>query len=69
MYRQFEDMVWPAPGVRMDDLEWNLRYAPQEADFLLAASVIAAYQALVSLPERKRNKVISELRLGPNIGV
>jgi hypothetical protein len=70
-YRRFDGMVWPAPSVRMGDLEWKLRHSPDMVttqDMLLAASVIEAYTQMIVDPVTKRQKVIAELRKGPNIG-
>lgn len=68
MYRRIQDMTWPAPCEAMAQLEWRLRYAHVTInDRLLAASVIQAYMQMIDDPRRKRDFVIRELRMGPNI--
>jgi hypothetical protein len=58
--------TWPTP-MYCDDgsLEWRLRYASDAQlvkDRFCAASVVAAYGALIMLPEKRRNEVIRDLR-------
>jgi len=66
MYRKIKDMVWPAPGKRMDDIGWKIRYGmPVKSDRLMAASIIDAYKQMIQDPQKKRNFIISELRKGP----
>ncbi|GHC72985.1 hypothetical protein GCM10007320_09250 [Pseudorhodoferax aquiterrae] len=67
VYRHFDGMCWPAPGKRLNELEWAARYAGQltMSERLVAASVLSAFTELVRLPERQRNKIIGELRKGP----
>ncbi len=70
VYRKFRDMIWPAPGESMRQIEWRLRYAPDSItieDKLQIASVLSAYRDLVFLPQRTRNDYVMELRQGPNI--
>lgn len=68
IYRSFKDMTWPCPGERMGEIEWQLRYGePSRKDLLSAASVLAAYQHLIEMPERRRREIIPELRAGSNI--
>jgi len=53
--------VWP--GLDLGDLEWQLRYGRlSREDSLVAASVVQAYQALITLPRRRRDQVCSLLR-------
>lgn len=49
-YVKFNGQVWPAPGERMGEVEWRLRYggATQE-DVLYAACCIAAYRHLIQM--------------------
>jgi hypothetical protein len=60
--------TWPTPMYGKDDeggLEWRLRYANAEQlvkDRFCAASVVAAYGALIMLPEKRRREVIRDLR-------
>lgn len=69
MYRHFNGMNWPCPCERMGELEHSLRYGnPTKSDLLLAASVLSAYGQMVRDPAKKRQKVIAELRKGPNRG-
>lgn len=58
-------MTWPAPGERLSDIEWNLRYSPSSlsrADQLVLASVVAAYTQMIGDPVRKREKVVADIR-------
>ena len=65
MFRNFNGMCWPCPCVRMDELEYALRYGkPTKWELLAAASVLSAYRQMVFDPIRKRQKIISELRKG-----
>ena len=71
-FRHFQGMCWPETGDRLDALEHGLRYAPPPVDGfdmddrLLAAAVIAAYQALIWSDRFKARQVIRELRR-PNV--
>ena len=68
MYRKINDMVWPVPCKRMDDVEWQLRHGmPTHSERLLAASIINAYCQIIKDTQKKRNIIIRELRKGPNI--
>jgi len=67
-YRTFDGMVWPVPGDRLRNLEWTLRYGIcDERDRFLAASVIAAYAQIIKDPSRKRESVIAQIKMGPNV--
>jgi hypothetical protein len=56
----FDQMTWPRPDT---ELEWTLRYGkPTEKDIMLAASICAAYAALVYGTQRRRNQIISTIR-------
>lgn len=67
-YRSFDGMCWPAPSERLGEIEWRARYAtPTQADLLMMASVLAAYQELIVMPAKKRDRIIKELRKGPGI--
>jgi hypothetical protein len=48
--------LWPIPGERM---EWKLRYKvkPFGSTSFSAAEVVAAYKALLNLPDKERNRV------------
>lgn len=70
MHRQFDGMAWPAPCEQMGELAWRLTWAQGETtkqDRLLAASIISAYMQMVSDPLKKRQRVVAELRQGPNL--
>ena len=54
--------VWPD---HESDVEWRLRYAPDRGAELSGASVCDAYRTLINMPQRERNKIISELRKRP----
>ena len=68
MFRNFDNMSWPAPCEEMDNLAYSLRYNSVLADYLYAASIVDAYMELVYAPKNKRDKVIREIRKGPNTG-
>lgn len=64
-YAAFEDMVWPKPSSRLDDLQWRMRYAPDSVtpnDLLIAASVMDAYDSLVMCDTVKRETVVAGIR-------
>lgn len=61
----FDGMSWPNPSEHCDEMNWGLRYGNAERvekHRLGAASVVAAYQALVLRPKRERDRIIRELR-------
>lgn len=53
----YNGTVWPVPDSSKDPgLEWTLRYGtPTKEDLLMAASVVAAYCALIRQPQKLRN--------------
>jgi hypothetical protein len=66
LYRFFSNMSWPAPGPDLSDVQRTLLFGqPTKNDLAMAASVINAYTELVNCTHKKRNMVISQLRLGP----
>lgn len=67
-YRTFDGMCWPAPSKNLAEVEWRARHAtPSKNDLMFMASVCDAYQELIRLPSRQRDKIIKELRKGPGI--
>ena len=60
----FDEMTWPrALEDDNDSVQWRLRYAnPNREDIIYAASVMAAYSALIYKPARARNKIIAQLK-------
>lgn len=59
------DMTWPRPDIKEhnDSLEYILRYKnPTKEDLLVAASVIAAYKALIYSTQKHRNYVCKILK-------
>lgn len=58
--------VWPCPGDAMSQLEWRLRYADPAnlttSDLVCAASVVAAYRALIEVTGDRRAAVVGQLR-------
>jgi hypothetical protein len=58
-YIRSEDTTWPVPD---DELEWVMRYGHVVRHRFSAASVLAAYRALIMLPERTRNRRIRDIR-------
>lgn len=72
IHRAFGNMTWPAPCEAMGDLAHRLTWGQGEVDKtdrLLAASIISAYMQMVSDPAKKRQRVIAELRKGPNLPI
>lgn len=68
IYRTFDNMCWPCPGERLSDLAWVLTWGtPTKGDHLLAAAVIGAYCQMIGDPAKHRQRVIAELRQGPNL--
>jgi hypothetical protein len=58
----FDGMCWPNATEEINDLEWELRYGhPDRSDYLLAATICAAYRELVTCPKNKRDYVVREL--------
>ena len=57
----FDGMTWPLPD---PDLDWRLRYGGtvSRTDALHAASIVSAYQAMVSDNREKRARVIQAIR-------
>jgi len=57
-------MVWPRYLEHEDDsVQWRLRYGiPSKEDLLYAASVMAAYTALVDSTDKKRREVVRILK-------
>lgn len=62
-YKHFNGMCWPIPSSDMDGLNWKLRYSSlTEGELLVVASILSAYAELVTLPQKKRNDIIKQLR-------
>ncbi len=55
----FDDMTWPNPE---SDIEWHLRYGDVEEYRFRAASYVAAYNALINMPQKLRNKRIEQIK-------
>lgn len=64
-FENFAEMSWPNPA-STGDLEWRMRYAPEtltKSDRMCAASVIAAYRALIlDKTVKGRQFVVRELK-------
>lgn len=60
----FGQMCWPRPCEALNEVEHRLRYGltPDRSDLYVAASVIAAYVALIDATEQKRRMVVKTLR-------
>lgn len=59
----FDGMAWNVPDATQGDLEWRLRYGtPTKPDLLRAASILAAYEELVTCNRRKRDYVVRNIR-------
>lgn len=70
LYRSFDEMCWPVPGKRLDDLIGLLHHASKDTVLTMServsiASVLQCYAALIGKPEKVRNRIIRELRKGP----
>jgi hypothetical protein len=57
-YREVENTVWP---VNVRGIEWELRYGAKGNHKLVAASVVAAYAALID-PTLSEKDAIAKLR-------
>lgn len=67
-YRSFDGMCWPAPSEKMGEISWRATHGtPTRTDLLVAASVMNAYQELIGMSAKRRDKIIKELRKGPGI--
>lgn len=64
----WDNMTWPRYLEHEDDsVEGRLRYGtPSREDLLYAASVMAAYAALVGSTDKKRREVVRMLRAVEN---
>jgi hypothetical protein len=59
---QLDDFCWPE--MHQTELERRLRHGPQEQvvrSRMQSAEVVAAYQALIALPEGKRNAICAAM--------
>lgn len=57
---RFDQMTWPKP---LPDLEWVLRYGtPTKTELLNAASILAAYKALLFKSQKDRNHICKVLK-------
>jgi hypothetical protein len=59
------DMVWPS--LNQGDMEWELRYGTEfevVKHRLVTASIVAAYQSLIRMTIKDRNKVCTALKAG-----
>lgn len=57
--------TWPIPGDELREVEWQLRYrsTPVEAiTRLSAASIVAAYSALIVATRRQRDRIVRDIR-------
>lgn len=70
LFRHFDGMCWPVPGEFSAELEWRARHshvALSMGDRVSLASIVSAYTYLISLPAKGRDKIIRELRKGPQL--
>ena len=68
-YIRFDDMTWPTPEEILNDLAWKFAHdwdGLTRADHFFAVSVMEAYNQLINLPTKKRNKVISDMKKAMN---
>lgn len=56
-----DDTTWVDP-TRLDELNWQLRYAPSEANLLLAADALSSFRALLGKSNRRRNEVCNAIK-------
>jgi len=65
LYTHFDGMCWPVPGERMSAIEWTLRYGTdydKTETALSAASIVAAYKALLEKTQKDRNKIVQQIK-------
>lgn len=66
-YLNFDGMTWPLPVPDGESsVQWKLRNQPgllTPKDAIFAASVMAAYAALVFKTTKERDKIVKNLRL------
>lgn len=62
IYSLPEGRAWPIPGEALNEIEWQMRHGDPMLVCLGAASVIAAYRAILEMPERCRRETIREIR-------
>jgi hypothetical protein len=58
------ETVWPSP-YPTNSLEWRFRYAQETLkteDFLHAASIMSAYEALITSTQKRRNDVCKQMK-------
>jgi len=61
-YVHFDDQTWPVKSKALSDIEWRIRYGHYDkSDIMVAASVISAYQELLTMNKDDREKVISNM--------
>lgn len=63
---RLDDMTWPSRN--LGNLEWELRYGSKEqavARRMTCAAVVEAYQALIDMPQARRNAICSALKQQP----
>ena len=59
-YVRFDGMTWPRTDT---DVGWQLRYGkPSQETLLVAASMVEAYKHLIDMPQRRRNRRVSQIR-------
>lgn len=63
----FDGMSWPRCGEELHDLEWQLRHGigSLRRERAFAASVVAAYRALIEKPRRERDRIVAQIRSAP----
>jgi hypothetical protein len=71
-FRNFNGMTWPVPCIGLSDLQYLLRYGSPDSvlsmeERLVMAAVICAYEDLIFKPKTRRDQIIRELRMGPNV--
>ena len=62
---RFDGMTWPATGEVLEDRIWKFvhdRESLTRSDHLVAVSIMRAYDSLIDMPIKRRNKVISDLK-------
>lgn len=62
-YTKVGDMTWPS--YEQGDLEWQLRYGSEQqvvAARMRLASIVGAYDALLSMPANRRNDICRAIR-------
>jgi len=62
---RFDGMTWPVTGEILEDRVWKFVHNYESLtriDHLVAVSIMRAYDSLIDMPIKRRNKVISDIK-------